>query len=63
MDEDIQRLRQSGNTRRYTRRFKGCIETFFETTKMIKEGYVEKISEYASNRVLDRYPEWKKLVS
>jgi len=43
---------------------KVAIETFFEATKMIKEGYVEKMpGEYVANliEVLDRYPEWKKL--
>ena len=41
-----------------------AIITFFEATKMIKEGYVEKMpGEYVANliEVLDRYPEWKKL--
>jgi len=41
-----------------------AIKTFFEATKMIKEGYVEKMpGEYVANliEVLDRYPEWKKL--
>jgi hypothetical protein len=40
------------------------IETFFEATKMIKEGYVEKMpGEYVANliEVLDRYPEYKGL--
>ena len=43
---------------------KVAVETFFEATKMIKEGYVEKMpGEYVANliEVLDRYPEWKKL--
>ena len=41
-----------------------AVKTFFEATKMIKEGYVEKMpGEYVANliEVLDRYPEWKKL--
>jgi len=43
---------------------KVAIQTFFEATKMIKEGYVQKMpGEYVANliEVLDRYPEWKKL--
>jgi len=43
---------------------KVVIETFFEATKMIKEGYVEKMpGEYVANliEVLDRYPEYKGL--
>ena len=43
---------------------KVAIQAFFEATKMIKEGYVEKMpGEYVANliEVLDRYPEWKKL--
>ena len=43
---------------------KVAIQAFFEATKMIKEGYVEKMpGEYVVNliEVLDRYPEWKKL--
>ena len=43
---------------------KVAIQAFFEATKMIKEGYVEKMpGEYVANliEVFDRYPEWKKL--
>ena len=43
---------------------KVAIQAFFEATKMIKEGYVEKMpGEYVANliEVLDRYPELKKL--
>ena len=43
---------------------KVAIQAFFEATKMIKEGYVEKMpGEYVANliEVLDRYPEWKNL--
>ena len=43
---------------------KVAIQAFFEATKMIKEGYVEKMpGEYVANliEVLDRYPQWKKL--
>ena len=41
---------------------KVAIETFFEATKMIKEGYVEKMpGEYVANLidVLSKYPEYK----
>ena len=65
MDEDIQRLPDKVETREDTPEdLKVAIETFFEATKMIKEGYVEKMpGEYVANliEVLDRYPEWKKL--
>ena len=40
------------------------IETFFEATKMIKEGYVERMpGEYVANliEVLSKYPEYKGL--
>jgi len=40
------------------------IETFFEATKMIKEGYVERMpGEYVTNLidVLSKYPEYKGL--
>ena len=43
---------------------KVAIETFFEATKMIKEGYVEKMpGEYVANLidVLSKYPEYKLL--
>ena len=65
MDEDIQRLPDKVEIREDTQEdLKVAIETFFEATKMIKEGYVEKMpGEYVANliEVLDRYPEWKKL--
>ena len=65
MDEDIQRLPDKVQIREDTPEdLKVVIETFFEATKMIKEGYVEKMpGEYVANliEVLDRYPEWKKL--
>ncbi len=65
MDEDIQRLPDKVQIREDTPEdLKVAIETFFEATKMIKEGYVEKMpGEYVANliEVLDRYPEWKKL--
>ena len=65
MDEDIQRLPDKVEIREDTPEdLKVAIETFFEATKMIKEGYVEKMpGEYVANliEVLKRYPEWKKL--
>jgi len=65
MDEDIHRLPDKVQIREDTPEdLKVAIETFFEATKMIKEGYVEKMpGEYVANliEVLDRYPEWKKL--
>ena len=65
MDEDIQKLPDKVEIREDTPEdLKVAIETFFEATKMIKEGYVEKMpGEYVANliEVLDRYPEWKKL--
>ena len=65
MDEDIRRLPDKVEIREDTPEdLKVAIETFFEATKMIKEGYVEKMpGEYVANliEVLDRYPEWKKL--
>ena len=65
MDEDIQRLPDKVEIREDTPEdLKVAIETFYEATKMIKEGYVEKMpGEYVANliEVLDRYPEWKKL--
>ena len=65
MDEDIQRLPDKVEIREDTPEdLKVAIETFFEATKMIKEGYVEKMpGEDVANliEVLDRYPEWKKL--
>ena len=65
MDEDIQRLPDKVEIREDTPEdLKVAIETFFEATKMIKEGYVEKMpGEYVANliEVLDRYREWKKL--
>ena len=65
MDEDIQRLPDKVQIREDTPEdLKVAIETFFEATKMIKEGYVEKMpGEYVANliEVLDRHPEWKKL--
>ena len=65
MDEDIQRLPDKVEVREDTPEdIKVAIETFFEATRMIKEGYVEKMpGEYVANliEVLDRYPEWKKL--
>ena len=65
MDEDIQRLPDKVEIREDTPEdLKVAIETFFEATKMIKEGYVEKMpGEYVANliEVLDRYPEWEKL--
>ena len=41
---------------------KVAIETFFKATKMIKEGYVDKMpGEYVTNLVdvLNKYPEYK----
>ena len=65
MDEDIQRLPDKVEIREGTPEdIKVAVETFFEATKMIKDGYVEKMpGEYVANliEVLDRYPEWKKL--
>ena len=65
MDEDIQRLPDKVEVREDTPEdIKVAIETFFEATRMIKEGYDEKMpGEYVANliEVLDRYPEWKKL--
>ena len=65
MDEDIRRLPDKVEIREDTPEdIKVAIETFFEATRMIKEGYVEKMpGEYVANliEVLDRYPEWKKL--
>ena len=65
MDDDIYRLPDKVQIREDTPEdLKVAIETFFEATKMIKEGYVEKMpGEYVANliEVLDRYPEWKKL--
>ncbi len=43
---------------------KVAIQTFFEATKMIKEGYVQKMpGEYVANliEVLSKYPEYKAL--
>jgi len=43
---------------------KVAIETFFKATKMIKEGYVDKMpGEYVTNlvEVLNKYPEYKNL--
>ena len=43
---------------------KVAIQTFFEATKMIKEGYVQKMpGEYVANliEVLSKYPEYKTL--
>ena len=43
---------------------KVAIETFFKATKMIKEGYVDKMpGEYVTNLVdvLNKYPEYKNL--
>ena len=63
--DDIHRLPDKVEIRKDTPEdIKVAIETFFEATKMIKEGYVEKMpGEYVANliEVLDRYPEWKKL--
>jgi len=63
--DDIHRLPDKVEIREDTPQdIKVAIETFFEATKMIKEGYVEKMpGEYVANliEVLDRYPEWKKL--
>ena len=65
MDEDIRRLPDKVEVREDTPEdIKVAIETFFEATRMIKEGYVEKMpGEYVANliEVLDRYPEGKKL--
>ena len=65
MDDDIHRLPDKVQIREDTPEdLKVAIETFFEATKMIKEGYVEKMpGEYVANliEVLDKYPEWKKL--
>ena len=65
MDDDIHRLPDKVQIREDTPEdLKVAIETFFEATKMIKEGYVEKMpGEYVANliEVLDRYPQWKKL--
>ena len=63
--DDIHRLPDKVEIREDTPEdIKVAIQTFFEATKMIKEGYVEKMpGEYVANliEVLDRYPEWKKL--
>ena len=63
--DDIHRLPDKVEIREDTPQdIKVAIETFFEATKMIKEGYVEKMpGEYVPNliEVLDRYPEWKNL--
>ena len=63
--DDIHRLPDKVEIREDTPEdIKVAIETFFEATRMIKEGYVEKMpGEYVANliEVLDRYPEWKKL--
>ena len=62
---DIHRLPDQVEIREDTPEdIKVAIQAFFEATKMIKEGYVEKMpGEYVANliEVLDRYPEWKKL--
>ena len=63
--DDIHRLPDKVEIREDTPEdIKVAIQAFFEATKMIKEGYVEKMpGEYVANliEVLDRYPEWKKL--
>ena len=65
MDEDIQRLPDTVEVREDTPEdIKVAIETFFEATRMIKEGYVEKMpGEYVANLidVLSKYPEYKLL--
>ena len=65
MDEDIQRLPDKVEIREDTPEdLKVAIETFFEATKMIKEGYVEKMpGEYVANliEVMSRYPEYEKI--
>ena len=63
--DDIHRLPDKVEIREDTPEdIKVAIQAFFEATKLIKEGYVEKMpGEYVANliEVLDRYPEWKKL--
>ena len=63
--DDLHRLPDKVEIREDTPEdIKVAIQAFFEATKMIKEGYVEKMpGEYVANliEVLDRYPEWKKL--
>ena len=65
MDEDIRRLPDKVEVREDTPEdIKVAIETFFEATRMIKEGYVEKMpGEYVANLidVLSKYPEYKLL--
>ena len=65
MDDDIHRLPDKVQIREDTPEdLKVAIETFFEATKMIKEGYVEKMpGEYVANLidVLSKYPEYKLL--
>jgi len=63
--DDIHRLPDKVEIRKDTPEdIKVAIETFFEATKMIKEGYVEKMpGEYVANLidVLSKYPEYKLL--
>tara|TARA_R100000734_G_C3222622_1_gene33562 strand:+ start:269 stop:511 length:243 start_codon:yes stop_codon:yes gene_type:complete len=63
--DDIHRLPDKVEIREDTPQdIKVAIETFFEATKMIKEGYVEKMpGEYVANLidVLSKYPEYKLL--
>ena len=63
--DDIHRLPDKVEIREDTPEdIKVAIQAFFEATKIIKEGYVEKMpGEYVANliEVLDRYPEWMKL--
>ena len=61
--DDIHKLPDKVEIREDTPQdIKVAIETFFEATKMIKEGYVEKMpGEYVANLidVLSKYPEYK----
>ena len=63
--DDIHRLPDKVEIRKDTPEdLKVAIETFFEATKMIKEGYVERMpGEYVANLidVLSKYPEYQGL--
>ena len=63
--DDIHRLPDKVEIREDTPEdIKVAIQAFFEATKMIKEGYVEKMpGEYVANLidVLSKYPEYKLL--
>ena len=63
--DDIHRLPDKVEIREDTPEdIKVAIQAFFEATKMIKEGYVDKMpGEYVTNlvEVLNKYPEYKNL--